>query len=143
MRFESEGRHDLGDHVADPLTRPNRRFGLTQLVDGEADLADDVVDVVDRLGDPTRQLVRRHPGLQSLEAQPDTEQLLDHGVVEIAGDAVVVFGHRPPPVGVGELFVRLDTRDVTSRTAANVIPPSVVSIRARLIWTGNTVPSRR
>ena len=54
VRFEAERRRDLGDDVGDPLARSARRLGLAQLVDRESDRPDDLVDVVDRLGDPAR-----------------------------------------------------------------------------------------
>ena len=107
VRFEAERRRDLGGSVGDALARSARRFGLAQLVDGEPDRPDDLVDVVDRLGDQPSKLRCGDSTLQTLQAEADTEELLDDGVVQVAGDAIVVLRECATPVGVGELLLML------------------------------------
>ena len=77
-----------------------------QVEDGGADLADDLLQIVDRSAQPL--LHRRRPGSGNgaLQRQPDGEQPLDHMVVQVPGDPVPVgddveFVH--PPLCGGQL----------------------------------------
>ena len=68
-----------------------------ELEDARPDLADRAVDV----SDPVLQLLHRSRMLtelhrRALETQTDGEQLLDHVVVQIAGDPIAILEHRDP-----------------------------------------------
>ena len=93
--LEAQGRRDVGEHVEEPRPRtppPLLRHAL-QLEDGVADLADRVVDVTDRTGDPVSGAARREAGGHALERQARGEEPLDHVVVQVRGDPLALLEH--------------------------------------------------
>ena len=90
-----EHRAQLVDEVEDLRMQPLFVDRELNVEDRLAQLADGLVELVDRLPDP-------HDGLRPLDQagcplqrQPDGEEALDHRVVQVAGDPVPVLGERP------------------------------------------------
>src|SRR5205814_10309232 len=59
--------------------------------DGGPDLANGGVEIIDRLLDAFAHHIALDVPLHALQVQTHREQTLDHGVVQVAGDALAVF----------------------------------------------------
>ncbi len=109
VTFECHGGHDPAAplELSDDLLHfgpqsERRRPGGRQGGDGVADLADGLVDRVDRLGDPLLSRGVGEQGVDLLELEPENEQSLDHVVMELGRNAFAVLGLVASAIGIIE-----------------------------------------
>ena len=94
--------------VAEIAVVPHR--GL-EVEDEPAELGDGGVEALDRLFHVVAVAGVLHPRGESLEHETYRKEVLDDGVVEVAGDSLAVFHHRQPP----QLLLESDVGDGRAR----------------------------
>ena len=87
---EAENRTELADEVEHLRVQAFAVDGELDVEDRLAELANGLVDAVDGLTDPRRCFGPFDQARGPLKRQPDGKEPLDHGIVEIAGDAIAV-----------------------------------------------------
>ncbi len=87
---------EFSDEGEDIVANPAILRSHAELVDGCADPLNDAIDFGHRRPEFLRQL-SRNPSRHALKLEPDAEEPLNHGVVQVAGDPVpiLVDGHDP------------------------------------------------